>query len=61
MRPADHLAQDNFVRDHVNQTGPTRLTETIAAFIIFAIISYSALIKQNKSANILIAWNLCWS
>ncbi len=43
-----------FVRDHVNQTGPTRLTETIAAFIICAIIAYSALIKQNNQQTFLL-------
>ena len=30
-----------FVRDHVNQTGPSRLTEIIAAFIICAISSWT--------------------
>jgi len=39
---------NTFVRDHVNQTGPTRLTEIIAAFIVCAIVAYSILSKQNN-------------
>ncbi len=43
-----------FVRDHVNQTGPTRLTEIIAAFIICAIIAYSVQTNQNNQHTFLL-------
>jgi len=43
-----------FVRDHVNQTGPTRLTEIIAAFIICAIVAYSIISKQNNQQTFLL-------
>jgi len=43
-----------FARDHVNQTGPTRLTEIIAAFIICAIITYSILTKQTTQQTFLL-------
>lgn len=43
-----------FVRDHVYQTGPSRLTETIAALIICGIICYSLLIHQNTQQTFLL-------
>jgi len=43
-----------FTRDHVNQTGPSRLTEIIAAFIICAIIVYSLLDHQNSQQTFLL-------
>jgi ABC-type multidrug transport system fused ATPase/permease subunit len=43
-----------FVRDHVNQTGPSRLTEIIAACIICAIIGYSLLSHQNAQQTFLL-------
>jgi ABC-type multidrug transport system fused ATPase/permease subunit len=43
-----------FVRDHINQTGPSRLTEIIAAFIICAIIAYSLLNNQNAQQTFLL-------
>ena len=43
-----------FVRDHTTQSGATRLTEVIAAFIICSIIIYSVVIDQNYQQKLLL-------
>lgn len=43
-----------FVRDHTTQSGATRLTEVIAAFIICSIIIYSVVTDQNYQEKLLL-------
>ena len=43
-----------FVRDHTTQTGTSRLTEIIAAFIVCSLIVYSLLLNQNYQQTILL-------
>ena len=43
-----------FVRDHTTQSGATRLTEVIAAFIICSIIIYSVVTDQNYQQKLLL-------
>ena len=43
-----------FVRDHTTQTGTSRLTEIIAAFIICSLIIYSVLLNKNYQQTMLL-------
>ena len=43
-----------FVRDHTTQSGTSRLTEIIAAFIVCSLIVYSLLLDQNYQQTILL-------
>ena len=43
-----------FVRDHTTQSGTSRLTEIIAAFIVCSLIVYSLLLNQNYQQTILL-------
>ena len=43
-----------FVRDHTTQSGTSRLTEIIAAFIVCSLIVYSLILNQNYQQTILL-------
>jgi ABC-type multidrug transport system fused ATPase/permease subunit len=51
---ASRSLANTFVRDHVNQTGPSRLTEIITAIIICAVIGYSLINNQNTQQTFLL-------
>ncbi len=50
---SDSLAK-TFVRDHTTQSGTSRLTEIIAAFIVCSLIVYSLFLNQNYQQTILL-------
>lgn len=52
-RTSQDLAK-TFARDHTTQTGATRLTEVIAAFIVCVLILYSILRNQNYQQTFLL-------